>query len=259
MGGSADADGVRQGDVADGIADERSIRKIDKSQLQARLDTYLVERILNLHNILVGVALGVAGLAAANLLDVHRNHQDYRVTLWLLWFAGLLAVVTAYAGAVIGSVLLPSRIPGIVDLLVPLGLGILEFLLFGILAHKVTGLSSPTSVMAAWFFAFTGFCMAAVLAIWRASHLIDPGAFSPDLARTVLGYLAGIRADMISATVMAAISLAAAIVNLTVRHPVIQDRILASVIVAGLVGALVAHQLAARSLREAMQPRRKQA
>jgi hypothetical protein len=32
--------------------------QIGRAQLQTRLDTYLVDRVLNLHNILVGVALG---------------------------------------------------------------------------------------------------------------------------------------------------------------------------------------------------------
>ncbi|MFI0354289.1 hypothetical protein [Actinomadura sp. 9N407] len=95
-----------------------------------------MDRVLNLHNILVGLASGIAGLAAADLLNVPENYRDYRVALWLLWFAALLAVVTAYAGAVIDSVLLPAQIPGIVDLILPLALGIAEFLLFAILAPQ---------------------------------------------------------------------------------------------------------------------------
>jgi hypothetical protein len=196
-------------------------------------------------------------LAAADLLNVPADYRDYRVALWLLWSATLLAVVTAYSGAVIGSVLLPSRIPGIVDLLLPLVLGIVEFLLFGILAHKVTSLSSPTSVVAAWFFTFTVFGLVAAVAVWRASRIIDPGEFSPDLAPAVRAYLRGLREDMASATALAVVSLAAAIVNLKVHSPVIQDGIFAGVIVAGLVAALTAHQRAAGRLRTAMRPRPK--
>lgn len=229
-----------------------------KAQLQARLDTYLVDRTLNLHNILVGVALGIAGLAATNLMSAPAGYRGYQVAFWMLWFAGLFAVVTAYAGAVIGSVLLPSRVPGIWDLLVPLVLGISEFLLFGILANKVTGLSSPASVMIAWFFTFTGFCIVAAVAVWRACRIIDPGTFSPDVAPAVRTYLRGLRRDMRSALGLAAVSFAGALVNVWVHRPVVQDRIFASVITAGLVAALVTHEMAAKGLRDAIHPGRTQ-
>lgn len=229
--------------------------EIGKAQLQARLDTYLVDRYLNLHNILVGVALGIAGLAAANLMSAPSGYQDYQVAFWMLWLAGLLAVVTAYAGAVIGSVLLPSRVPGMLDLLIPLALGIVEFLLFGILAHKVTSLSSPASVMVAWFSTFTGFGIVATVAVWRASRIIEPGTFSPDIASAVRKYFRGLYWDMGSAAALAAVSLAGALVNVCVHRPVVQDRIFAGVITAGLVAALVNHELAAEGLRAAIRPR----
>ncbi|PXX60400.1 hypothetical protein DFR70_110242 [Nocardia tenerifensis] len=228
--------------------------QINRVALQARLNTYLIDRYLNLHNILVGLALGTAGLAAASLISQPAEYRDYQASFWVLWVASLLAVATAYAGAVVGSVLLPPLVPGVVDVVIPLVLGMLEFLLFGILANKLTTLSSPVPVMTAWFCAFTVFCIIAALAVWRAAQILKPGGFADDIRPGVESYLLGQRFDIAAALLLATISAAGALVNMLMDRPVIVDRVFAGVIAGGLTAALAAHQRAAGKLRNAIHP-----
>ncbi|TDD81327.1 hypothetical protein E1293_18830 [Actinomadura darangshiensis] len=226
--------------------------KISKDQLLVRMDMYLSERYLNLHNTLVGVALGIAGLAAANLLSASGDYEHYQTAFWMLWVASLLAVVVAYAGTVIGSVLLPAQPPEMLDLLIPLALGIFEFLLFGLLAHKVTGLTDPSRVTFAWFIAFTAFALTAAGAIGRAYWIIKPDTFSSDAAPAVDEYRSGLRRDISSAMLLATVSLTSALIDVWARPSVIRSEVFAGLLVAGFIGALITHELTAKKLRAAI-------
>lgn len=226
--------------------------KISKEQLLVRMDTYLSERYLNLHNTLVGVALGIAGLAAANLLNASGEFEEYRVAFWMLLVASLLAVVVAYAGTAIGSVLLPSHPPEMLDLLIPLVLGIFEFLLFGLLAHKVTGLTDPSTVTFAWFIAFTLFALTAAGAIGRAYRIIDPDGFSSDVEKAVTKYHSGLRWDVLSAVLLAAVSLTGALIDIWARPSAVRSEVFAGLLIAGFIGALISHERTARDLQKAL-------
>jgi hypothetical protein len=227
------------------------VAKISKSQLRDRHGTYLVDRLLNLHNMIASVALGVAGLAAASLIVSPKEFRDYQIMFWILWTASLLAVATAYAGAIIGSIFLPTRMPAISDLLIPLSIGVFEFLLFGILAHKATGLISPASVTAAWFFSFSGFGIFAAGAVWRASRIIDPSSFASDISSEVHTYVRGLHMDIAAASTLAGVSFTAGIGNIWIKWPISINYVFAVVVTAGLVGALATHAATAKSLRKA--------
>jgi hypothetical protein len=148
---------------------------IDSDTLRQRQDTYLTDHYLTTYVTIASIALGVATVAAASLLATPANHpefQNYRIMLGVLWLTSLLALGVAYAGPMIGGLLLPARLPAIIDLLIPAVLGICEFALFTVLAYQVTGWSSPKSVLVAWWGSFIAFNCVAVCAITRGRHLV---------------------------------------------------------------------------------------
>jgi hypothetical protein len=225
--------------------------KIDRARIRGRQETYLLDHYLSLHNTVVGVALAVAGLGAASLIGSPKEYSGYQLMLWMLWFSSILATATAYAGAMIGAMVLPAQVPAISDLLIPLLIGVSELLLFGVLAHQATGITSPTAVVTVWFFSFSAFCSLAAAAIWRALMIIDPASFTPDISHHVRLYRRSTRNDMIKASAVGLVSLAGGICNTVGGSHKVLEYVIAGAITVGLVMSLVDHSREARRLRHA--------
>lgn len=184
---------------------------VDRTRLHLRHDMYLADHYVGLHNIVVSIALAVAGVAVASMLGLPISYGSYVVLLWLMLAASLLAITVAYAGTVTGAPVLPPRLPAMLDLVLPLLLGLSEFFLFGILAHQVTALTSPQAVTTAWFFASGAFGFLAAASVARARGIIQRGNYDADLVTVVEAYVRRLRADALAATGVGVLGIAAAL------------------------------------------------
>jgi hypothetical protein len=148
-----------------------------------RQDMYLANHYTTLHVTVVGLALGVASAAAASLLagTPSPSFDGYQPTFYLLWLASLLAIAVAYGGPMIANILMPPRVPAVVDLILPLLLGVCEFLQFTILGYRLTGWTSARAVLAGWWITFAAFNLLAALGTWRAYHLIGKANEEPQV------------------------------------------------------------------------------
>lgn len=226
-------------------------RGLSRETLSQRYDTYLADHYLSVHMTVVSLALGVAGLAAASLIAPSPRFGGDQIALWALWLVSLLATATAYAGTMNGAIILPSRIPAVIDLLLPLMLGITELVLFAILAYQATGLSSVRSVLTAWWFAFGVFGIVAATAVSRAIHVIDRAPYDGALQPAVENYLAGIRRDRMAAGATGALGAAAGTLHAVYGQLDIAVNCGAALLVAlALCVGLNSHRLAARRLQE---------
>jgi hypothetical protein len=113
--------------------------ELSRDGLRQRHDTYLADHYMAAHVTVVSLALGVGGVTAASLIVPSPRFQGNQLVFMVLWLASLLATIVAYAGTMIGAIVLPARLPAVADLLLPLLLGVSEFLLFGVLAYPATG------------------------------------------------------------------------------------------------------------------------
>lgn len=226
-------------------------REIDKTRLYHRQETYLIDHYLSLHNTVVGVALAVAGLGAASLIGSPKEYHGYQILLWVLWSASVLATATAYAGTMIGSIVLPAQVPAILDLFIPLLIGVSELLLFGILAHQATGISSPSAVVTAWFFSCFAFCLFCAVAILRAALIIDPDSFTDDIALAVSAYRKSTYRDVGSASSLGVVAFVGGISNALGVFSRTLDYVFAGLITGGLVVALATQSKVANRLRTA--------
>ena len=158
---------------------------VDQDLLRRRSETYIVDHYTGLHNTIVSVVLAAAGLSAASLIGSHATYGRFYVLLWMLWAASFLVCAAIFAGTMVGSVAAPPLMPGISDLVVPLLLGVGEFVLFGVLAHQVTGLTTASSVAKAWFIALTAVCGCAAAAISRVMRFSGRATYAAGIAGPV--------------------------------------------------------------------------
>lgn len=184
---------------------------VDRIRLRSRHDMYLANHYVGLHNIVVSMALAVAGVAAASMLGLPESYRGYVPLMWMMLVASLLAIAVAYAGTVTGAPVLPPRLPAMLDLILPLLLGLAEFFLFGILAQKVTTLNSPQAVTEAWFVASAVFGASAALSVARARSIIARGHYDSDICPVVDAYVRRLRGDVIAASIIAVLGVGSAI------------------------------------------------
>lgn len=227
-------------------------RQIDLDRIRSRQETYLLDHYLSIHNTVVSVALAIAGLGAASLVASSKEYGGYIILLWILWFASFLAIAVAYAGTMIGSIVLPARVPAVTDLLLPLLIAVFEFLLFGVLSHQVTGVSDPATITMVWFFSFTGFCLFAGASIWRAGRIIKLGTYESDIHTKIGDYLKGLTQDVAASSALGGWSLIAGIVNAIFDPPIWLEYVFSGAVALGLIAALGTHARAARILRTAL-------
>jgi hypothetical protein len=199
--------------------------KINRVELRERYKTYLSAHYLNLHITVVSVVLAAAGVAAASLITrpVGSHHELF--VLWLLWIGSLAATSVAYGGPMVGAFALPSAIPAVSDLPLPLLIGVTEFLLFTILVKQVTP-AELSFLVNTWLIIMAIFSFIALLSVRRARYhyaaAILESIYSEDVAIVVRRYLWSLTRDSCAAgivTVLAATGAGLRISN-TIRWPV---------------------------------------
>ncbi|WP_157979533.1 hypothetical protein [Kribbella monticola] len=240
-------------DTVEEDASSRQGEGVSRSEIASRYGSYLTSHYLDLHVTVVSVALGVAGLAAASLLAGTADLHGWAFVYWMMWLASLLAVATAYAGTMTGAIGLPARIPSMSDLLIPLLMAVVEVLMFGVLVSQIIGFDSRRSVIVAWFFLLSIFGLIAVAAILRANSYFHPSAYAFDIVDTVIAYRRRLRLDATGASVVTALGIAGGLVNL-LRSDVsmVASAVLASIVVGGLVAALIGHNQTAQLWRRTL-------
>jgi hypothetical protein len=219
-----------------------------KYSLAERLDSYFVNHYIGLHSTIVSVAMAVAGLAAASLLGTSKiYHGDYAL-LWLLWLTSVLCCAIVYMGVLSSVIVVPASIPSAFDLLIPLFLGINEFLLFGVLAHQATGLIRTSAVVHYWFISFAFFCLFSVAGIVRADRLSARGLLSEGSEDMRKLHRLLIR-DASGAGLLGVIGVAGSIVTNNGRISPL-SYVLVAVLLAGLSGGLLGHAKTARLIED---------
>jgi hypothetical protein len=137
------------------------------------------------------------------------DHQ--LLVLWLLWIGSLAATAVAYGGPMVGAFALPTSIPSVSDLLLPLLVGVIEFLLFTILIRQVTAVGLNVLVNT-WLITMAFFALFAELSVLRAWHHYAAGVrdrvYSHEVAGMIKQYLRCLLRDSVGAgtvTTLAAI------------------------------------------------------
>jgi hypothetical protein len=224
---------------------------VNQDLLRQRFETYIVDHYLGLHNTVISVVLAVAGLAAASLAGWHARLGGSYPLLWMLWLASLLLCTTIFAGTVMGSVAAPPVMPSITDLIIPLLLGVGEFVLFGVLAHQVSGLNKPSAIAEAWFISAAVVCLCAAAGITRAMRFFGGATYSPEITAPVDEYrFTRLPADRKGALTMVTIGAAGAVAS--AAQITWLEYVLAGCAIAGLLLALRGHARSAAILRAAM-------
>jgi hypothetical protein len=165
-----------------GRHESHSVEKLsveDLDELVARVDGHLGSHYFSAHATIKGVTLAAAGASAATLIHNH-SATSYSALFWFLWSTSVLSTVISYSGMAGGIVTLRSTIPSLVDVTVPMVLGILEFFLFGVLTPSLTHMRGR-SVVAAWFVGFSIWSMCAAIHVARAWSLTDVEQFKDGL------------------------------------------------------------------------------
>jgi hypothetical protein len=226
--------------------------ELSRDILRQRHDMYLADHYLSTHVTIVSLAFGAASVAVASLLAGPKpEFVAYQPIFYMLWLVSGMAVVVAYAGAAVGSVVLPARIPAIVDLLLPLLVGVPELVLFTILAYRVTGWTSPRAVLIGWWLTLAGFCFMAFLHIWRVRHVTSRTTYHPDVQPLVQGYLERLRSNMFGSFGVGTMSIVIGVIDIRLfdRLKPEAQYIGSALGVLGFVLALVAHKRTANQLR----------
>ena len=219
--------------------------------LSKRFETYIVDNYIGLHNTVVSVVLAVAGLSAASLAGSYAQYGRSYPLLWILRLASLLLCATIFAGTMSGSVAMPPLMPAIADMLLPLPIGVGQFVLFGVLAHQVTGLNKASSVAEAWFISLTFVCLCAAAAITRAMRNFCGATYAEEITEPIDQYrFERLPADRRGALVAAIIGIAGAIAS--AAQVTWLGYMLGICIIAGLLVGLHGHARSAVLMRTAM-------
>ena len=220
----------------------------DKDWFGKRHESYLATNYLALHNTVVSVALAVAGLAAGNLIRVPAEYITYQPILWALWVVSLIATLVAFAGTAIGSGILPPMVPSLLDLAAPLLLGVSECVMFGVLGRQASGVTSPGSVLGAWYFSLAGFGVSAAFAVLRARWILSNMSYAPDIKKGVREYIIGLSGDAVAALVLFLLGIAGGVSYYWVAlHPYIDYGLIPLVLFMLAMGAR-SHARARRGL-----------
>ena len=234
------------------------VSQLDRGKIRARQSEYLVEHYLGLHVIVVSVALAMAGVSAASLITRPVSLGASLALLGILWFASLLATAVAYAGTMVGAFALPPTIPAITDLLLPLGLGVVEFLLFSVLIRQVTMRAQLNTIIDAWLILMTIFAMIAAASILRARNLsmtgLSDGVYSEDISESIQDYAARLLADLRGAGLVVVIAALGAGLQLAGNTADWLAFLCSIAIVAVILTGLLAHGRTARMWRRRLPP-----
>lgn len=163
--------------------------------IRQRQSRYLLDHYMNLHAALVSVAVGVAGLAAANILTADFGWQT-ALRLAMLG-ASLLLTANIYLGMMVGGLIFPGGGATVWDFIFPLLVGVAEFAMFGFLVVSVKD-GVPESPFSAvrWLLAVVCVCALAALAVVRACQHIVRDRYDDHAWLVAEEYKAGLRGDI---------------------------------------------------------------
>lgn len=230
------------------------VTETDVARLRGKHESYLTDHYVGLHNMVVSVALAVAGVAAASLLGLPSPFHAFAVLLWMMLGTSLLAIAVAYAGTVTGAPFLPARLPAMPDLMLPLLLAVTEFFLFGVLAHQVSAVASPQATVTSWYVVSSCFGVFAALSILRARSVINGGWYSDELRSTVVWYSRRLSRDAAAALSTAVVSILPIVFLSAARSvPATLDYIVVSVLAGQYCLGFGSHSSTRKGLMRALQ------
>jgi hypothetical protein len=228
---------------------------VDEDLLRERSKTYIVDHYTGLHNTVVSVVLAAAGFSAASLAGSRAQPGSSYTLLWMLWAASFLMCAAIFAGVMVGNLAAPPMMPAITDLLIPLILGVGEFVLFGVLYHQVTGLKTTSSVAEAWFISLAIVCASAGVAITRAMRFFGAATYATTLSDPIDKYRSEhLPADRKGVLMIGVIGIGGAAASAVQVSWL--EFVLAGCAIAGLLWGLREHAKSAAVLRSAMQQAR---
>ena len=227
--------------------------QLTHARVSERLQEHLINHYAQLHSTLVSITLGAAGYAAAGLATASGGPLERIVVSWLLWVGALLAVSAAYLGVTTGVFLLPAQIPATVDLILPLAIGLCQFMLFGVLTPAVAAFRTTRSLLIAWLIAMAAFALSSLLGILRARYVIAQGQGDSDIQRVLTHYHKRLTADAKGVFALLALSVIFCIVAGAMKgEPWGWYVLFCALPTASLAFGVVRHEQAARFLRAAL-------
>jgi hypothetical protein len=183
---------------------------VGTDELKQRRWQYYMDQQVGVYSIVLSIALGVAGLAAASLLYASSTNRSYHALFWLLWFISLLAVAIVYSGMNANVYALPNRTPDIMDIFFPFAMALMEFMLFALLTRPLAGQESPRSIVAAWFGCLGLFSCLACTVILRIRWLFQHASYDSTLQAPVDRVIQKLYEEFRGAGMCALISISAA-------------------------------------------------
>jgi hypothetical protein len=224
---------------------------VNADLLRKRSESYIVDSYTGLHNTVISVVLAIAGLSAASLAGSRAQYGYSYPLLWILWLAGLLLCATIFAGTMSGSAAMPPLMPTMTDILLPLPIAIGEFVLFGVLAHQITGLNQSSYIAEAWFISLAFICLCAAAAITRAIRSFRSATYAAEITEPIDKYrFRRLPADRAGAVVTALMGIVGAIAS--AAQVTWLQYVLGVCVAVGLLFGLRGHARSAALLRSAM-------
>ncbi|MGW5717079.1 hypothetical protein ACWEVP_13010 [Amycolatopsis sp. NPDC003865] len=222
--------------------------RLTRDLIQERKATYLLDHYMNLHAAMVGVAIGIAGLAAATIFTFKGPDAELPLRVMLLGIS-LLITANIYLGLMVGGLVLPGSSPSGLDFLLPFVIGVLEFVLFGFLAIKPEDPKIASTSIKGWYITFILLAICAACAIMWARHHIQPARYTGDQATMITEYRQRLLTDIRGASFTAV----AGSVGLTLDYLPVWTWIRyvpPSVLAIGLLVGVAEHQKTAKTIAQ---------
>lgn len=226
---------------------------ISASELNERRDRYYMDQQVGAYGIVLSIALGVAGLAAASLFFFTPADRPFRLIFWALWLTSLAGVAVVYSGMNVNAFALPNRVPDILDILSPFLMALLEFTLFAVLTRPLTNQIQPRSVVALWFGCFGLFGFVANLVISHAKFLFQRADYEEVLKEPIGRVIRKLAHDRMGATLSALIATSTAIIFEFVHSvPIYTAYLVATIMMAGLIASFFSHNEQRKALESGL-------
>ncbi|MFG1796691.1 hypothetical protein [Nocardia sp. NPDC049149] len=168
---------------------------VPQQDIQARHRDYMSTHYISIYTTTVSVVLGIAGLAFGALLAAKDHYGNDYALFWLLGAVALAASVLTYAGSAIGAIALPPGVPGLLDLLLPLGICMSQFMMFAPLVASVADLPPRVGVVT-WLASECLFGVCASATVRRVRTRVDAYPhYSGTSLPWIKDYIARLRSD----------------------------------------------------------------
>lgn len=223
--------------------------RVTAEQLRDRSAGYFMDQQAGIFGMIVSVALGVAGLAAASLFEVRPSDRPYHILFWILWAVSLLSIGVVYSGATVNLFALPNIVPSAPDMFIPLGIGLLEFMLFAVLTSPLTSELAPRSVTAAWFGCYGLFACLATVVLRRVRRLFTSTIYEGEHQEAVDVVIVQLGSDIRGSTASAAAGITySAVLALDGKVPLAVSYLLAALMAAGMVWGFISQYRQGKAL-----------